>query len=106
MTVIEQIQEIIGRLQCEVRLKVKSEDVPSPWSKWISEPTNGYVETFSAGPWPKYEIEWIDINPIAIIHIGRLVKDKHIDKKAEVEESLIAAGIPFFFVMNNYRIYL
>ena len=37
-------------------------------------PVRGYIEVI--GPWPFREVEWLEINPIVMEHIGRLIKPK------------------------------
>ncbi|WP_409070874.1 DUF6678 family protein [Hymenobacter sp. HSC-4F20] len=105
-TSIEVIESLINSYSCELRLKTIHEPEPAGWCRWIIQPVPGYIESSTAGPCPAYEVEWVDINPIVTIHIGRLVKDKYVNYQAELEAQLTAARVAWQHIDGLLRIHL
>ena len=74
MNKLEALANFLRQLHCQVRLKHKAYKMPEGWAGGIGLPVRGYIEL--VGPWPFREVEWLEINPIVIEHIGRLVKHR------------------------------
>lgn len=78
MTSIEKIAALSNRLGCQPRIKLKHDDAPEAWgNKGISFPVSGFIEL--QGPWSYREIEWIEIDPTVMKHIGRLTTPKQLN---------------------------
>ena len=45
------------------RLKLRAENEPEPWSKWLIAPAAGYLEADWGGPWTWRDLEWGDVEP-------------------------------------------
>ncbi|MBF9142375.1 DUF6678 family protein [Hymenobacter properus] len=71
---IEKIAALSNQLKFQARLKLKRDDGPEAWGSGIGLPVRAYIEII--GPWSFREVEWLEINPIAMEHIGRLVAPK------------------------------
>jgi hypothetical protein len=74
MNKLQALADFLRQLRCQVRLKHKAYKMPEEWAKGIGLPVRGYIELI--GPWSFREVEWLEINPIVIEHIGRLVKPR------------------------------
>lgn len=74
MTHIEKIATLSNKLHCQARLKLKLSDSPEAWGSGIGFSVRTYIEII--GPWPFREVDWVEINPVVMEHIGRLVAPK------------------------------
>ena len=83
------------------RLKIKNETPDEGWSKWLSSPTDNYLEAEVQGPYSFNDIEWIEIDPIEKRKEGRLVPVKEIDHTSVIIKLLEGISFPF---MTNGRI--
>lgn len=77
------------------RPKLIDQELAEDWSNWIIIPAEGYVELKSYGPIRLTEIEWIEINPIEIKRIGKLMPERTIDHRNEVTLLLTNLNIDF-----------
>jgi hypothetical protein len=68
------LQSLVEGTRCKIRLKAYREDSATEWSGGFGLPVPGYIEV--AGPEPIKDVEWIELDPIVITHIGRLVPPK------------------------------
>lgn len=75
---ISELIALVQEIECEARIKLKNHSEPENWS-WVIEPVAGYIES-GGGPWSFRDVEWIEINPVVIEHIGRLVAPKKTNK--------------------------
>ena len=66
----------------------------SEWSSSINFPVEGYIEPEHIGPIKLNQWIWLEIDPIEIVIVGRLVPNKKIDHQTEItrffEENQIA----------------
>jgi len=74
-------------------MKVKGYSAPESWNNCAIIPTSGYIEI--NGPWPIRQVDWVEINPVIMEHVGRLVPAKRINSLTEIEEGLRKASIPY-----------
>ena len=72
------VADLVEALKIDARVKVKNYEQPSDWG-WIIVPTEGYLETVEFGPYPEYEIEWIEIKSERLNYIGKLIPPKRIN---------------------------
>ncbi len=71
----QNILSIVKKLSLLVRVVFKKETI-SKWSNWLAFPSDGYGEIQVTGPFLIREVSYIEVNPIEIRKIGRLVPDK------------------------------
>jgi hypothetical protein len=88
MNKLEALADFLRQLHCQVRLKHEAYETPEAWAGGIGLPVRGYIELHR--PWPFREIEWLEINPVVIEHIGRLVKPKQHNHLEEIGAFLFA----------------
>jgi hypothetical protein len=81
----------LQQLHCQVRLKREAYAIPEEWAGGIGLPVRSYIELH--GPWPFREIEWLEINPIVLEHIGLLVKLKQHNYLENITSYLKSEGI-------------
>lgn len=93
MSQIQELAVFIGKLKCQVRLKLKADAVPEGWAAGIGLPVNGYIELH--GPSPFREVEWLEINTDVTEHIGRLVKPKQHNYLEEVSAFLQSKNVAY-----------
>ena len=91
MSRLETLVDFAKQLHCQVRIKLKAEELPEGWAGGIGLPVRGYIELH--GPWPFREVEWLEINPIVIEHIGRLVKPRQHNYLENIMAHLKSEGI-------------
>ena len=72
------------------------------WTRGIGLPTTKYIELH--GPWPFREVEWLEINPIVVEHIGRLVKPRRYDYLNDIIALLQLEKIPYSVVEGMVRV--
>ncbi|TGE20995.1 DUF6678 family protein [Hymenobacter metallicola] len=105
-----QVEEVIDKLTATfpiaTRAKLRDQHTPSAWSRWFTLPVPGYIEASTYGPVPKREIEWIELDPVEIWHIGRLVAPKHIDHTPAIYQQLQSEGVTMQMVEGLIRIAL
>lgn len=77
------------------RLKIKNEALDEAWSKWISSPTDGYLEAEAQGPYSFKNIEWLEIDPVEKRREGRLAPVREIDHSETIIELLEKLSMPF-----------
>lgn len=90
------INSIINENSCKVRFNwfYGSGFELSDWGGSINFPVEGYIEPEHVGPIKINQWLWLEIDPIEVLVIGRLVPDKKIDHQSDIiyflEESQIA----------------
>jgi hypothetical protein len=102
MNKLEALADFLRQLHCRVRLKHKAHALPEAWAGGIGLPVRGYIELI--GPWPFREVEWLEINPIVVEHIGRLVKPKQHNYLENITSFLQSQGIAYAVVDEAVRI--
>lgn len=104
------VEEVIDKLTADfpiaTRAKLVNQDTPTAWAQWFLLPVPGYIEASSYGPVPKREIEWIELDPVEVWHIGRLVPPKHIDHTPAIFQQLQHHGVAMQIVDGLIRIAL
>lgn len=103
MTRIEKIAALSNQLKCQPRLKLKHDDTPEAWGNmgiWL--PVKGYIEL--NGPWPFREVEWLEINPIVMERIGRLVAPKQWNHLEQIVSLLQVECVEYRIVDDMARI--
>lgn len=65
-------------------------------------PVKGYIEL--NGPWPFREVEWLEINPLVVEHIGRLVAPKQWNHLEQIVSLLQSEGVSYSIVDDMVRI--
>jgi hypothetical protein len=91
MSKLEALADFLCQLHCQVRLKHKAYETPDEWATGIGLPVRGYIEL--TGPWSFREVEWLEINPTVIEHIGRLVKSRQHNHLKNIIAHLDSEGI-------------
>ncbi|WP_460500061.1 DUF6678 family protein [Hymenobacter agri] len=102
MSLIERIAALSNKLHCQARLKLKSTDLPESWNSGIGFPVRTYIEI--NGPWPFRQVDWVEINPIVMEHIGRLVAPKRWNHSEQLIALLEAAHGSYSLVDRMIRI--
>ncbi len=77
------------------RIKLNNQELTEEWNNWIIIPAEGYIEMEAYGPIQIVEIDWIDITPIEIKKMGKLIPDKTTDYFYEVTSLLSDLKIDF-----------
>jgi hypothetical protein len=106
MQVEEVVDALTSCLPIATRVKLRGEEAPSAWSQMFVLPVRGYIEISAYGPVPKRDIEWVELDPVEIWHIGRLVPPKHIDHTAAIYEQLRRHGVAMQLIDGLVRITL
>ena len=93
-------------LDLKVKLRVKTNflEEPSEWVEWITVPSPGYLEIPRVGPFKMSDLEWIEVDPIEVKKIGRLVKPKLLDHTASVRNIMESNGIQSNLTGSYFRI--
>ncbi len=86
------------------RLKIKDEPLINGWSKWLIQPSDGYIETEKDGPVAWGYVEWIDIDPFERMYAGSRVQEKLTDHSHAIAELLGKLHINFIAVDKWIRI--
>jgi hypothetical protein len=102
MALIEKVAALSNKLHCQARLKRKLDNVPESWGSGIGFPVRTYIEII--GPWPFKEVEWVEIDPIVMEYIGRLVAPKRWNHLKQVIALLEAEHIDYDLVDGMIRI--
>jgi hypothetical protein len=82
---------IIQANKCSVRLKVRGAPKPEGWNSRAGIPVPGYIEI--NGPWPIHQVDWVEINPVVMEYIGRLVPPKQVNSLIQIESELRQADL-------------
>ena len=77
------------------RPKILNQDLEESWGNWMFIPAEGYVEFERFGPIRISDLEWLDIDPIEVKRIGRLVPDRRIDHSDVLLQLLSQVNQPF-----------
>jgi hypothetical protein len=93
MSQIQELADFIGKLKCQVRLKLKADEIPEGWAAGIGLPVDGYIELH--GPSPFREVEWLEINPAVTEYIGRLIKPKQHNYLEEISAFLQSRNVAY-----------
>ncbi|WP_324678810.1 DUF6678 family protein [Hymenobacter sp. GOD-10R] len=101
---LKKVSDLIVKTNCSVRLKVIDNSEPERWGGMVGFPSMNYLEI--NGPVHVGEIEWLDIDPIEVKHIGRLVKPKIIDHQDSLSSSLEEVGLEYVIVDGVFRIFI
>ncbi|GAA4026627.1 hypothetical protein GCM10022409_08240 [Hymenobacter glaciei] len=108
MSAIEKVAALaalINSLGCSPRIKLRHDATPEAWGNTgICIPVSGYIEV--QGPWPFREVEWLEINPIVMKHIGRLVASKRWNHSDAIVSFLQTEGVGYSIVEGMIRISL
>jgi hypothetical protein len=102
MAHIERIASLSNKLHCQARLKRKLNDLPDSWGNGIGLPVRTYIEI--NGPWPFRELDWLEINPVVMEHIGRLVAPKRHNYLNDIIELLNSEEIPYLIIEGMVRV--
>ena len=103
MTSIEKIATLSNRLNCQPRIKLKLDDAPEAWGYMgIYLPVSGSIELH--GPRSFGEVEWLEINPVVIEHIGRLVAPRQWSHLEQIVSLLQSEGINYSIIDSMIRI--
>jgi hypothetical protein len=78
------------------------DEIPEAWTAGIGLPVRGYIELH--GPHPFRDVEWIEINPIVVEHIGRLVKPRYYTYLEDIISFLQSEGLAYSIVAGAVRI--
>ncbi|SNC68116.1 hypothetical protein SAMN06265337_2183 [Hymenobacter gelipurpurascens] len=97
------IQYLIKRTCCKVRLKVYHEDLATEWRGGFGLPVKGYIEV--VGPERIEDVEWIELDPIVVTHIGRLMPPEVTVITDEIVQTLYKEVINYKIVRGIVRIY-
>jgi hypothetical protein len=93
---------IIQANKCEVRLKVKGSPEPEGWNSGVAIPVSGYIEI--NGPWPIHQVDWVEINPVVMEYIGRLVPPRKVNSLIKIESELSQANLLYTVSDNIIRV--
>jgi len=65
-------------------------------------PVKEYIEL--SGPWSFRKVEWLEVNPIVMEYIGRLVKPKRHDYLNNITALLQSEKIPYSIIAGMVRV--
>ncbi|WP_425402141.1 DUF6678 family protein [Hymenobacter norwichensis] len=100
------IDKLTDNFRVRTRAKMYYETRPSEWSNWFLIPVSNYLEASSSGPCSIEEVEWIEIHPIVVTHVGCLVKPLIRSYRNEIREQLESEGIRFEMQEQMVRVFL
>lgn len=86
------LTEILKGIPCTVRIAFR-DGTKTEWAKSLFLPTQGYGETGKYGPFRLADVAAVEINPIEIRRVGRLVPDRKIDHTQVLVSALQSAQI-------------
>jgi hypothetical protein len=98
------VEEKLRSTHCRSRIKWSQCVEPGKWTHFFIVPTDGYIEG-RLGPIPVREVDWVEIDPIALQDVGRLIPQRQIDHTAAWMSYLAQQGIRFQRVESGFRIY-
>jgi len=90
--------------RCRSRIKWSQESTPTEWTHLFIVPVDGCIEG-GCGPIPLREVDWVDIDPIEIQDVGRLVPQRRVDHAAAWLSHFTQHNIRFQQVEHGFRIY-
>ncbi|WP_022824123.1 DUF6678 family protein [Hymenobacter norwichensis] len=96
------LQNLVYNTHCKVRLKVCREGDITDWGNMFGLPVEGYIEV--SGPERISDVEWIELDPIVVTLIGRLVPPKVEVVTDEIIQTLNNTGIKHDVVEGMIRI--
>jgi hypothetical protein len=102
MALIEKVAALSNKLHCQARLKLKYNNLPEAWGSGIGFPVRTYIEII--GPWPFRKVDWLEINPIVMEHVGRLVAPKRWNYSEQIVALLKAEHMSYSLVDGMIRI--
>ncbi|SES90799.1 DUF6678 family protein [Hymenobacter actinosclerus] len=96
------LQKLIEDTKCKVRLKPDRTNQITDWRGGFGIPVEGYIEV--AGPERIADVEWIELDPIVVTHIGRLVPPHIAFVSDAIREVLNKELVEFDVVKGMIRI--
>ncbi|UOG75805.1 hypothetical protein MTX78_04215 [Hymenobacter tibetensis] len=96
------IQKLVYDVCCQIRLKVYNEDYITDWKSGFGLPVEGYIEV--SGPERISDVEWIELDPVVVTRIGRLVPPKVSIILDEIIQVLQQESIDYQVVKGMVRI--
>ncbi|MDF7810046.1 DUF6678 family protein [Hymenobacter sp. YC55] len=97
------IQKLVYDMRCQIRLKVYNEDYITDWKGGFGLPVEDYIEV--SGPERISDVEWIELDPVVVTPIGRLVPPKLEVITDEIIEVLSNVGIGYETTNGIIRVY-
>jgi hypothetical protein len=98
------VETMLRSTRCRSRIKWSRDSEVTDWTTFFIVPVDGYIEGL-CGPIPVREVDWVDIDPIEIQEVGRLVPQRRVDHTAELVSDLTQHGIRYEQVEHGFRIY-
>ncbi|WP_299125915.1 DUF6678 family protein [uncultured Tenacibaculum sp.] len=94
---LEKIYEIVKEKNCTIRLNwfYDPDYEVSDWNSYLNFPIEGYFEPQHIGPIKVNQWKWLEINPIEIKIIGKLIQNKEVDHSIEIIRMLKENNISF-----------
>ncbi len=99
------ITSVLHKKPWTYRLKIIYEPIVTDWSNWVITPTETYIEAEKQGPYQASQIEWIDINPIEIKVIGRIMPEKEINHSDQIIQLLEDHSIVYKIAGDVIRVF-
>ena len=65
------------------------------WSNWLTFPSDGYGEITVVGPFLLRDVSRVEVNPVELRKVGRLIPEKEIDHSDELRDALTKFRIHF-----------
>jgi len=96
---LEIIKQILGKNKCKIRFHwyYDPDFETSKWDNNFNLPLEDYIEPMSIGPIKISQLKWLEINPIEIRKIGRLMPEKEINHTKEIIDNLNDNKVDFYF---------
>jgi len=102
------VKQIIKENNCKIRFSwfYNPDYETTKWVEYFNFPEEGYIEIPLTGPIKTTQLKWLEINPIEIKKIGRLIPEKEINHTKEIidilnEENIIFSFNQSFIKINN-----
>ena len=102
MAIIEKNAVLSNKLYCQAKLKLQLNDLPESWGNGIGLLVRTYIEII--GPWLFREVNWLEIKPIVMEHIGRLVAPQRWNHLEQIITMLKGEHVNYSLVDGMIRI--
>ncbi len=95
--------DVITEKERYYRVKLFEDNETTRWEDWLIEPIECCIES-GFGPIGKWEVEWIEIDPIFEIKKGKGVPSEWVDDTQLICEKLAKENIEFEIINHFIRI--
>ena len=73
-------------------------------NSWVIIPTDRYIEFSNTGPITFNQIKWVDIDPITLETIGKMISPKITDSSEQIINEITKSNLLYSFNDNKIRL--